>query len=166
MHQASSVESEDASRQTSDIFYLQGTNQKTAPLRWICSMEHSDTFQMGENDRNPINKIDLSVFSCIMAQFKKNQLFGPVGELHNILMVFKNSICVNQAAPLSIPSDIFWIFMVLAWLMWSSVLGVCWQCHAGLTSQCHNVKPIVKLLTRVTGFVSALASLIFSLDVL
>ena len=107
MHQASSVESEDASRQTSDIFYLQGTNQKTAPLRWICSMEHSDTFQMGENDRNPINKIDLSVFSCIMAQFKKNQLFGPVRELHNILMVFKNSICVNQAAPLSIPSDIF-----------------------------------------------------------
>ena len=70
-------------------------------------MEHSDTFQMGENDRNPINKIDLSVFSCIMAQFKKNQLFGPVGELHNILMVFKNSICVNQAALLSISSQSF-----------------------------------------------------------
>ena len=60
----------------------------------------------GGNDRYPINKIDLYVFSSYHDAVL-NKISYSTGGLHNILLVFRNSIYVNQAAPLSISSDIF-----------------------------------------------------------
>ena len=70
----------------------------------------------------------------------ENQLFGGVRGWHNIKLVFKNSICVNQAAlPFYFIPDFFWIFMVLAWLIWSSMLAVCWSCDNVMLAPRHNV---------------------------